>query len=114
MLPENQNRRLVEEWLAACAMNVIACDGVDRVSWPHNYKQWQVRSERAGLRQLPLNPDIVQTYKDKVKKEYRKHIVINEDQKSLLTGCKGRVISAYLPSPHGQQMMIHLAWGNDQ
>ncbi|XP_066340524.1 scarecrow-like protein 9 [Miscanthus floridulus] len=95
MLQENQNRLLVEEWLAACAMNVIACEGVDRVSRPHNYKQWQVRSERAGLRQLPLNPDIVQTYKDKVKKEYRKHIVINEDQEWLLTGWKGRVISAF-------------------
>jgi hypothetical protein len=68
---------------------------VDRVSQPHNYKQWQVRSERAGLRQLPLNPDIVQTYKDKVKKEYRKHIVINEDQEWLLTGWKGRVMSAF-------------------
>lgn len=62
MLQENQNRLLTEQWLAACAMNVIACEGVDMVSRPHNYKQWQVRSERAGLRQLPLDLDIVQAF----------------------------------------------------
>jgi hypothetical protein len=73
MLQENQNRLLAEQQLAACAMNIIACEGVDWVSRPHNYKQWQVRSKRAGLRQLPLDPNIVQMFKDKVKKEYRKY-----------------------------------------
>ncbi|XP_066334602.1 scarecrow-like protein 34 [Miscanthus floridulus] len=76
MLQENQNRLLAEQWLATCAMNIVACEGMDRVSRPHNYKQWQMRSERAGLRQLPLDPDLVQMCKDKVKKEYRKNIVI--------------------------------------
>ncbi|XP_066334350.1 scarecrow-like protein 34 [Miscanthus floridulus] len=95
MLQENQNRLLAEQWLATCAMNIVACEGMDRVSRPHNYKQWQVRSERAGLRQLPLDPDMVQMCKDKVKKEYRKYIVINEDHEWLLTGWKGRVLAAF-------------------
>jgi hypothetical protein len=63
MLQENQNRLLVEQWLAMCVMNIVACEGVDRVSRPHSYKQWQVRSKRAGLRQLPLDSNIVQMFK---------------------------------------------------
>lgn len=95
MPQENQNRLLAEQWLAMCVMNIVACEGVDRVSRPHSYKQWQVRSKRAGLRQLPLDPNIVQMFKDKVKEEYHKYIVINEDHEWLLTGWKGRVLSAF-------------------
>jgi len=91
---ENQNRLLVEQELARCAMNIIACEGVDRVERPHSYKQWHVRCERAGLRQLPLDPDIVRASKDKVNKECRKYIVINEDHGWLLKGWKGRVLAA--------------------
>ena len=54
-----------------------------------------MRNERAGLRQLPLDPDMVQMCKDKVKKEYRKYIVINEDHEWLLTGWRGRVLAAF-------------------
>ncbi|CAD6252577.1 unnamed protein product [Miscanthus lutarioriparius] len=86
---ENKNTLLVEQELARCAMNIIACEGVDRVERPHNYKQWHVRCERAGLRQLPLDLDIVQASKDKVNKEYRKYFVINEDHGWLLKGWKG-------------------------
>ena len=32
---------------------------------------------------------------DKVKEEYHKYIVINEDHEWLLTGWKGRVLSAF-------------------
>jgi hypothetical protein len=91
---ENKNRLLVEQELARCAMNIIACEGVDRVERPHNYKQWHARCERAGLRQLPLDLDIVQASKDKVNKEYRKYFVINEDHGWLLQGWKGQVLSA--------------------
>jgi hypothetical protein len=34
-------------------------------------------------------------FKDKVKEEYHKYIVINEDHEWLLTGWKGRVLSAF-------------------
>ena len=40
MPQENQNRLLAEKWLAMCVMNIVACEGVDRVSRPHSYKQW--------------------------------------------------------------------------
>ncbi|KAK3006892.1 hypothetical protein RJ639_009581 [Escallonia herrerae] len=40
-------------------MNVIACEGAERIERPETYKQWQVRNLRAGFRQLPLNDEIL-------------------------------------------------------
>jgi hypothetical protein len=77
-----------------CFVIVIACEGVERVERSQNYKQWQARNRRAGLRQLPLDPEIVEALKDKVKKEYHKCFVISEDQRWLLQGWKGRVLFA--------------------
>ncbi|KAI4339185.1 hypothetical protein MLD38_024150 [Melastoma candidum] len=42
------------------AMNVIACEGSERIERPETYKQWQMRNTRAGFRQLPLNREIVE------------------------------------------------------
>jgi hypothetical protein len=94
--PRDDDRRLLveQDMYARCAMSVIACEGVERVERPQNYKQWQARNRRAGLRQLPLDPEIVEALKDKVKKEYHKCFVISEDQRWLLQGWKGRVLFA--------------------
>uniref|UniRef100_A0ACD6A355 Uncharacterized protein n=1 Tax=Avena sativa TaxID=4498 RepID=A0ACD6A355_AVESA len=92
---DNHERLLVErDIIARCAMNNIACEGTDRVERPQNYREWQIRKQRAGLRQLPLDPDIVQTLKAKVKKQYNKHFMINEDHQWLLQGWKGRMLYA--------------------
>jgi hypothetical protein len=91
----NEKRLLVErDIFARSAMNMIACEGADRVERPQNYREWQVRNQRAGLRQLPLDPDIVLMLKDIVKKDYHKHFTINEDHRWLLQGWKGRVLCA--------------------
>lgn len=94
--PRNDDKRLLVEQdiFARCATSIIACEGVERVERPQNYKQWQARNRRAGLRQLPLDPEIVEALKDKVKKEYHKCFVIREDQGWLLQGWKGRVLFA--------------------
>ncbi|KAM3292969.1 hypothetical protein ACQJBY_036528 [Aegilops geniculata] len=92
---DNDERLLVErDIIARCAMNIIACEGTDRVERPQNYREWQARNQRAGLRQLALDPDIVQFLKDIVKKQYHKNFVINEDHQWLLQGWKGRVLYA--------------------
>jgi hypothetical protein len=92
---DNDERLLVErDIIARCALNNIACESIDRVERPQNYREWQTRKQRAGLRQLPLDPDIVQMLKDKVKKQYNKHFMINEDHQWLLQGWKGRMLYA--------------------
>jgi hypothetical protein len=92
----NEKRLLVErDIFARSAMNMIACEGADRVERPQNYREWQAQNQRAGLRQLPLDPHIVRMLKDIVKNEYHKHFTIDEDHRWLLQGWKGRVLCAH-------------------
>ncbi|KAL6654489.1 hypothetical protein ACP70R_007954 [Stipagrostis hirtigluma subsp. patula] len=91
---DNEKRLLVEQAIfARSATNIIACEGLDRVIRAQSYKQWAARIERAGLRQLPLDLDIVEMIKDKVK-ESHKYFVMNEDNGWLLQAWKGRVLHA--------------------
>uniref|UniRef100_A0A0A8YLX3 Uncharacterized protein n=1 Tax=Arundo donax TaxID=35708 RepID=A0A0A8YLX3_ARUDO len=92
---DNDERLLIErDIIGRCALNVIACEGADRVDRPETYKQWQVRNQRAGLRQLPLSPEVVKLVRDKVKNYYHKDFLIDENHRWLLQGWKGRVLYA--------------------
>ncbi|CAO2145249.1 unnamed protein product [Urochloa humidicola] len=92
---DNHQRFLVERGLfRKCALNVVACEGLDRVERPETYKQWQVRNRRAGLRQLPLDPDVVKAVREKVREQYHKDFVIDVDHQWLLEGWKGRILYA--------------------
>uniref|UniRef100_A0A0E0J5K1 Uncharacterized protein n=1 Tax=Oryza nivara TaxID=4536 RepID=A0A0E0J5K1_ORYNI len=92
---DNDERLLIErDILGRCALNVIACEGADRVDRPETYKQWLVRNHRAGLTQLPLQPQVVELVRDKVKKLYHKDFVIDVDHNWLLQGWKGRILYA--------------------
>lgn len=76
------------------AVNVIACEGAERVERPETYKNWQVRNKRARFKQLPLAPKLVDRVKEMVKKEYPKDFVVDEDGKWVLHGWKGRILQA--------------------
>ncbi|CAL5083194.1 unnamed protein product [Urochloa decumbens] len=92
---DNDQRLLVERDLfGRFALNVIACEGSDRVERHETYKQWQVRNHRAGLKQLPLDPDIVKVVRKKAKDGYHKDFVLDVDHQWLLEGWKGRIIVA--------------------
>ncbi|XP_019192198.1 PREDICTED: scarecrow-like protein 33 [Ipomoea nil] len=75
------------------AMNVIACEGAERIERPEIYKQCQIRYTRAGFRQLPLNDEIMQMSRHRVK-AYHKDFIIDQDGKWLLQGWKGRIVYA--------------------
>ncbi|KAK8500930.1 hypothetical protein V6N12_003548 [Hibiscus sabdariffa] len=93
---EIPERRLIESEIFGWeAMNVIACEGAERIERPETYKQWQVRTTRAGFRQLPLDKAIMKTAKERVKTCYHKDFVIDEDNGWLLQGWKGRIIYAH-------------------
>ncbi|XP_078428420.1 scarecrow-like protein 9 [Wolffia australiana] len=92
---EHPDRLLMErEMFGREAMNVIACEGPERVERPETYKQWQVRNLRAGFAQLPLDPDIVVRCRDKVRSVYDSNFVIDQDSNWLLQGWKGRILFA--------------------
>ncbi|TVU49610.1 hypothetical protein EJB05_00927, partial [Eragrostis curvula] len=92
---DSDQRMLIEQNIfGRAALNVIACEGTDRVERPETYKQWQVRNQRAGLKQLPLNSEIMQVVRNKVKDCYHKDFVIDVDHHWLLQGWKGRILYA--------------------
>lgn len=91
---EIHERMLIEKTIFGReAMNVIACEAAERIERPETYKQWQVRNIRAGFKQLPLNEEIMNMSKDRVK-AYHKDFVIDEDSQWLLQGWKGRIVYA--------------------
>ncbi|CAH9104148.1 unnamed protein product [Cuscuta epithymum] len=75
------------------AMNVIACEGGERIERPETYKQWQVRIQRAGFRPLPVNEEIMKTSKERVK-VYHKDFMIDVNGAWLVQGWKGRILFA--------------------
>ncbi|XP_059430964.1 scarecrow-like protein 34 [Corylus avellana] len=92
---ENQERLMFErEVLGREAMNVLACEGLQRVERPETYKQWQVRTIRAGFRQLPLDREVMTLFKSKMMKCYHKDFVLDEDNHWMLQGWKGRIVYA--------------------
>ncbi|GFY92266.1 GRAS family transcription factor [Actinidia rufa] len=92
---EHPQRTIFEkEFYGREVMNVIACEGLERVERPETYKQWQVRNTKAGFRILPLDIEILEKLKSKVKKAYHKDFVINEASQWMLQGWKGRVFCA--------------------
>jgi hypothetical protein len=94
-LDEQAHRMLIErDFFGREVLNVIACEGTERVERPETYKQWQVRNLRAGFRQQPLNQDTVKKARYKVTRSYNKDFFVDEDNKWMLQGWKGRVIVA--------------------
>lgn len=99
---ETEERILVEKELwGREAMNVIACEGGERIERPETYKQWQVRNRRAGFCQIPFDPEILKMAKIRANSGYHKDFMIDEDGHWLLQGWKGRIlyaISAWRPA----------------
>ncbi|KAI3819677.1 hypothetical protein L1987_13524 [Smallanthus sonchifolius] len=89
---ENAHRLNFEkEFFGREAMNVIACEGVERVERPESYKQWQVRISRAGFKLQPLNHELVLKLRSK-RVGYHKEFVFDEDGMWILQGWKGRIL----------------------
>jgi hypothetical protein len=92
---ENPQRLMFErEFLGREAINVLACEGLERVERPETYKQWQVRTIRAGFRQLPLDREVMTLFRSKTKEWYHKDFVLDEDNHWMLLGWKGRILYA--------------------
>ncbi|CAH9109223.1 unnamed protein product [Cuscuta epithymum] len=92
---DDKQRLLFEEMVFGReVLNVIACEGTERVERPETYKQWQVRSLRAGLQQLPLDQEIVKSLREKVISDYDKNFSVESDGNWMLQGWKGRVVQA--------------------
>ncbi|KAE8693097.1 Scarecrow-like protein 14 [Hibiscus syriacus] len=102
-LPREDPGRLMfeREFYGREAMNVIACEGSARVQRPETYKQWQIRTIRAGFKPLPLEQELMKLVRDKLEACYHKDFVIDEDNNWMLQGWKGRLLygsSCWVPA----------------
>ncbi|XP_050290879.1 scarecrow-like protein 33 [Quercus robur] len=92
---DNPERLIIErEFLGRAAINVIACEGLERVERPETYKQSQVRISRAGFKKLPLNQELMSVIRAKIKEWYHKDFILDEDSHWMLQGWKGRIFYA--------------------
>ncbi|XP_047938540.1 scarecrow-like protein 30 [Salvia hispanica] len=103
-LPREDPDRLMyeREVYGRDVMNVIACEGAERVERPDTYKQWQMRNQRAGFGVVALNREIVEEVRAKVRWGYHTDFLLEEDGGWLLQGWKGRVmyaLSCWKPLP---------------
>ncbi|XP_027158482.1 scarecrow-like protein 14 [Coffea eugenioides] len=87
-----QRMNLEQQFFGREAINIIACEGAERVVRPETYKQWQVRHTRAGFKPLPLNQELLEKLRGKVKGGYHKDFVFDEDGSWMLQGWKGRIL----------------------
>ncbi|CAH9075060.1 unnamed protein product [Cuscuta epithymum] len=93
VLPRNDLHRLSFEESRACEiMNIIACEGIQRLQRTETYKQWQSCNTRAGLKPMPIRPELVKELKEMVRAGYHKEFLYVEDGHWLLQGWKGRVL----------------------
>ncbi|KAJ8750599.1 hypothetical protein K2173_015772 [Erythroxylum novogranatense] len=92
---EDQERLMIEkEVWGKHATNVVACEGGERLERPESYKQWRVRHQRAGFKQLPLDQEILKKMRTIVKSNYNDNFIVDEDGQWMLQGWKGRIIYA--------------------
>ncbi|KAL8057384.1 hypothetical protein ABFX02_04G180400 [Erythranthe guttata] len=92
---DDRDRMLYErEVFGRDVMNVVACEGSERIERPETYKQWTVRNQRAGFVQMPLYREIVKEVKIKIRQDYHSDFMLDEDGEWLLQGWKGRVMYA--------------------
>ncbi|CAH9109201.1 unnamed protein product [Cuscuta epithymum] len=101
-LPRNDEQRFLfeQEFYGLESLNVIACEGEERIVRPETYKQWQVRTIRAGFNPLPLNPELMVKIA-KMKEGYHKYFMLDEDGNWMVQGWKGRILcasSCWVPS----------------
>ncbi|XP_047338106.1 scarecrow-like protein 11 [Impatiens glandulifera] len=92
---DNQERLILErELLGKEILNVVACEGLERIVRPETVKQWQSRTLRAGFKQVPVGKGTVKKLKSMVISNYHKDFMIEVSNQWVLQGWKGRVLFA--------------------
>jgi hypothetical protein len=55
---------------------------------------WQVRNIKAGFKQLPLDSELMATFRTKLKQWYHRDFDFDEENNWMLQGWKGRILYA--------------------
>ncbi|MCO5597298.1 hypothetical protein L7F22_051375 [Adiantum nelumboides] len=74
-------------------LNIVACEGAERVQRFETYKQWDARIKRAGFELLPVPSFILSRSISYVRQHYHKDFIVHIDANGwMLLGWKGRTI----------------------
>ncbi|GAB2274393.1 hypothetical protein Dimus_009159 [Dionaea muscipula] len=92
---EDHERLLLESKLFGKeVVNVIACEGAQRVERPEPYKRWQIRHERAGFEQVSFDQELLRRSRAMVRRNFPEQFVLDEDHLWAVQGWKGRILYA--------------------
>ncbi|KAI5079195.1 hypothetical protein GOP47_0006866 [Adiantum capillus-veneris] len=84
--------RLITE-MARSILNIVACEGAERVERPETYRRWDALIKRAGFELLPIPSVILSRSRSHAKQHYHKDFMVHDDANGwLLLGWKGRII----------------------
>lgn len=102
MPAEHPDRVIVEqEILGREILNIVACEGLERVERAETYRQWQARTLRAGFTQMPIMKTTVEKISNFMRGFHRNY-GIGEDGGWFLAGWKETILhafSAWQPTP---------------
>ncbi|MCO5580879.1 hypothetical protein L7F22_034751 [Adiantum nelumboides] len=95
MMNDSPERVMFErELMGRAILNVVACEGIERVELPETYKQWQTRIMRAGFRQLSIIPSVLEIARDVMKGYHKDFNLLHDSNQWLLLGWRGRSMQA--------------------
>lgn len=101
---DNQERMIIErEMMGRDIVNVVACEGLERVERPESYKQWENRTRRAGFEQKLLNQNMLKEVQVIVRAIYHKNFSVDQDGCWMLLGWEGQSLvglSLWRPNSH--------------
>jgi hypothetical protein len=91
---QHPDRIIIEQEVHGRAiLNIVACEGLERVQRAEPYTSWQTRSLRAGFTHMP----IFEITKAKIRvllKHFPRDFSIGEDNGWFLAGFKGKIVYA--------------------
>uniref|UniRef100_A0A7I4FJP5 GRAS family protein n=1 Tax=Physcomitrium patens TaxID=3218 RepID=A0A7I4FJP5_PHYPA len=91
---EHPDRQIIDhEIVGREILNVVACEGPERVERSETYRQWQARTMRAGFQQKPNSPDVMAKIRMAMR-SYHRDYGIGEDGAWFLLGWKERITHA--------------------
>lgn len=91
---DSKERLVVERCFGMEMMNIIACEGSERVERAERYERWHFSSVRAGLQPVPLDRELVEQLRAELDTGYHPDFMIVEDGHWMLQGWKGRTLYA--------------------
>lgn len=89
---DNLDRQIIErEVMGREILNIVSCDGVQRIERPEPYGQWQRRLVQAGFQQLALKESLFSGTREMLR-DFHPSFGIGQDEDWLLMGWKDTVL----------------------